>query len=107
MSSCPSTARAPFTCPSLLDSILATAALLPRGKAWPANDGGITIANFLAWLAGLGSTIPAPADWPAGFVQCGFVAAFGTVRNWIESQFCALKDEFFCATASETLDLWN
>ncbi len=107
MTSCPSDQRAPFSCPALLDSILATAALLPRGRAWPANDGGGTISNFLAWLAGLGSTIPAPSDWPPGYVQAGFVAALGTVRNWVEAQFCALKDEFFCATASQTLDLWN
>lgn len=49
---------------------------------------------------------PAPAQWPAGFVQAGFIAALGTVRNWIESRFCALKKEFFCASASQTLDLW-
>ena len=107
MTSCPSSARPPFTCPTLEQSIQATAALLPRGKAWPANDGGGTIANFLAWLASLGNRIPAPGDWPAGYVQAGFVAALGTVRNWIEGQFCALKDEFFCASATTTLDLWN
>ncbi len=107
MASCPSSARAPFSCPTLEQSILATAALLPRGKAWPVNDGGGTIANFLAWLAALGDAIPAPGDWPPGFVQAGFIAALGTVRNWIESQFCALKAEFFCASAIETLDLWN
>lgn len=107
MSSCPSSARPPFVCPTLEQSILATAALLPRGKAWPANDGGGTIANFLAWLGALGSRIPAPGDWPAGFVQAGFVAALGTLRNWVEGQFCALKNEFFCASAVETLDLWN
>jgi uncharacterized protein YmfQ (DUF2313 family) len=124
LASCPSSSPAPFTCPTLEQSIQATAALLPRGKAWPANDGGGTMANFLAWLAGTGYDIwsltdiwtppdiwnpnypQSPADWPAGYVQCGFIAALGTVRNWIESRFCQLKAEFFCSSASETLDLW-
>lgn len=107
MTACPSTAAPPFTCPPLEQSIQATAALLPRGRAWPANDGGSTISRFLAWLASLGAAIPARGDWPPGFVQAGFIAALGTVRNWIETQFCALKDEFFCASATQTVDLWN
>lgn len=104
---CPQSAPAPFTCPALEDSIQATAALLPRGRAWPVNDGGGTISRFLAWLAGLGTPPAQPSSWPAGYVQAGFIAALGTVRNWAESRFCSLLDEFFCATASETLDLWN
>jgi hypothetical protein len=124
VTSCPSSQPAPFTCPTLEQSIQATAALLPHGKAWPANDGGGTMARFLAWLTGTVDiwsltdiwTPPdiwnpnypqSPADWPAGYVQCGFIAALGTVRNWIEQQFCALKAEFFCSAASQTLDLWN
>lgn len=103
--SCPETAPPPFACPSLADSIQATAALLPHGAAWPANDGGGTIARYLAWLAGLaGGT---PTSWPAGYVQAGFVASLGAVRNWAEGRVCALKEEFFCASAVETLDQWN
>lgn len=104
MASCPQSAPAPFRCPTPLESIQATAALLPRGRAWPVNDGGATIARFLVWLAGLSG---APASWPAGFVQAGVIAAIGAVRNWVEGRFCALLEEFWCATASETLDLWN
>jgi uncharacterized protein YmfQ (DUF2313 family) len=124
MTTCPDTAPPPFTCPTLEQSVQATAALWPRGKAWPAGDPGI-MAAFLAWLDPANSNVwtlsdvwappdiwwfnapAAPADWPAGYVQCGFTAALGTVCNWIESRFCALKEEFFCATANETLDLWN
>lgn len=107
MTTCPTSSPPPFACPTLEQSIQATAALLPRGRAWPANDGGGTIAAFLAWLAGLGSPPSTPAQWPAGFVQAGLIAAIGAVRNWIESRFCDLKNEFFCASAVETLDLWN
>ena len=97
----------PFVCPALTESINATAALLPRGRAWPARDQGL-MARFLAWLAALpASPPPAPSQWPTGYVQCGFIAALGTVRNWIEGRLCALKQEFWCASASQTLDLWN
>ncbi len=127
MLTCSDSAPAPFACPSLDDSIQATAALLPRGAAWPANDGGGTMAAYLEWISGgdpdndvfnpadvftppdvFNLDFPAsPDDWPAGFVQCGFIAAIGAVRNWIESRVCDLKGEFFCASANETLDLWN
>jgi uncharacterized protein YmfQ (DUF2313 family) len=128
MLSCPSSARPPYTCPTLEQSIQATAALFPRGKAWPVSDGGNTVDAFLNWLANLGGDVYAladpyqasvvpdiylpllprnPSQWPPGFVQAGFAAALGTVRNWIESRFCNLKNEFFCSSAAETLDLWN
>lgn len=103
--SCPQNAPAPFACPSLEQSIQATASLFPRGRAWPVNDGGSLIARFLTWLAALNGAVP--AIWPAGYVQAGTVAAIGSLRNWVESRFCALRAEFWCATASETLDLWN
>jgi uncharacterized protein YmfQ (DUF2313 family) len=107
MASCPETAPPPFACPSQDDTTLALLALLPRGKAWPANDGGGTYMNFKAWLAGLGSSIPAPSQWGPGFVQAAYFAAVATVLQWTAQQFCDLKAEFFCASASQTLDLWN
>ncbi len=94
----------PFTCPTLEQSIAATVALLPRGRAWPANDRAM-LPNFLAWLAGLVG-IPAPGEWPAGFVQTGYFAAIGAVRNYLESQLCALRLEFWCATETLTNDEW-
>lgn len=106
MSSCPENDPGPFVCPTLQQSIAATAALLPRGAAWPANDGGGMIAQFLVWLGGLTST-PAPGQWPKGFVQCGIVAAIGTLRNFAELQACALLKEFWCASQTQTADLWN
>ena len=104
MTTCSIAAPAPLTCPTLQQSIDATAALLPRGRAWPANDRSMT-ARFLAWLGGL-TGVPAATDWPAGFVQMGFVAAVGAVRNYLETQLCALRLEFWCATETLTNDLW-
>jgi hypothetical protein len=103
--SCPENAPAPFACPTLEQSIDATAMLLPRGRAWPANDRSM-LPRFLAWLAGLAGAIPLPAAWPPGFVQAGFIAAVGAVRNYLEARLCALRLEFWCATETETNDEW-
>lgn len=104
MTTCASAAPAPLQCPTLQQSIEATAALLPRGRAWPARDRS-AVARFLAWLGGLTGT-PKPSDYPPGFVQTGFIAAIGAVRNFIETQLCALRLEFWCATQTLTTDLW-
>jgi hypothetical protein len=104
VTTCSTNPPAPLQCPTLEQSIAATAMLLPRGKAWPANDRAM-LPNFLAWLADLVG-IPAPAAWPPGYVQMGFVAAVGAVRNYLEAQLCALRLEFWCATETQTNDEW-
>jgi hypothetical protein len=105
--SCPETRAAPFVCPTVQQSAQSLAALAPRGKAWPVNDGGGLIAQFLAWLAGLNGAVPTPSQWPPGYVQAGLFAAIAAVKNYVEAQWCALKQEFWCASAQQTLDLWN
>lgn len=95
--------KRPFHCPTFLESFLATAALWPRGRAWPVNDGGTTVSNYLNWLAGL---VGLPKSWPTGFVQAGYTAAIAAVRNYIETRLCALRLEFWCQTQSETTDQW-
>lgn len=95
-----------FSCPSLLESIGATLALLPRGRAWPANDGGTTLANYWNWLKSLRGKVPARDAWQPGFVQTGYFAAVGAARNYLERRLCDLRFEFWCATHSETHDVW-
>jgi len=107
MTSCPQTVSAPFVCPTLEQTAVALCANLPRGAAWPVNDGGGTIARFLAWLQALNGSVPAISEWLPGYVQAGFYVALAAVKNAVEADICALKEEFFCATASKTLDLWN
>lgn len=104
MTACPAAVPAPLRCPTLYESIAATLKLLPRGRAWSANDGGSTFARYWDWLAGLAGA--QPPSWPAGFVQTGFYAAIGVVRNFLETRLCALRLEFWCATMSETRDQW-
>lgn len=95
--------KRPFHCPTFLESFLATAALWPRGRAWPINDGGTTASAYLTWLAGL---VGLPKSWPTGFVQAGYTAAIAAVRNYIETRLCALRLEFWCQTHTETHDQW-
>jgi hypothetical protein len=103
---CSTAQPAPFTCPTLEQSIDATAQLLPTGKAWPANDRSV-MPRFLSWLGALVG-IPTKDDWAdnPGFGQMGYVAAIGAVRNYLETQLCALRLEFWCATETLTNDLW-
>jgi hypothetical protein len=95
--------KQPFHCPTFIESFLATAALWPRGRAWPVNDGGTTVSNYITWLAAL---VGLPKSWPTGFVQAGYTAAIAAVRNYIETRLCALRLEFWCQTQSETTDQW-
>jgi len=60
-------------------------ALLPPGRAYQLNDGG---------------------PWP-GSVLYRFFDAVASMRAWFNQRICDMRREFFCATASETLDVWN
>lgn len=78
------TAVAPFRCPTLPESIAATLALLPRGRAWGADAGQPETSSIIYQ----------------------FFAALGAVRNYLEQRLCALRLEFWCATHTETHDQW-
>jgi uncharacterized protein YmfQ (DUF2313 family) len=60
------------------------AALRPRGDAW--RNGGF--------------------DALEGSVMGGFFAALGAAFGPSDRRVCAMVDEFFCSSASETLDIW-
>lgn len=74
----------PWHCPTVQESIDATLALLPRGRAWQTNESG-----------------PIP-----GSILYRFWQAVGVVRNYLETRLCALRLEFWCQTQSETTDQW-
>jgi uncharacterized protein YmfQ (DUF2313 family) len=60
-------------------------ALLPRGRAW--GEGG-------------------PGREPGGILY-GWIYALAIVMAAAHATLCTLKLEFFCATATATLDLWQ
>lgn len=92
----------PFHCPTFLESFVATAALWPKGRAWPVSD-GVTPYRYYQWITNF---IGIPNRWATGFVQAGYTAAIAAVRNYIETRLCALRNEFWCATINETRDQW-
>lgn len=61
------------------------AALRPRGDAW--RHGGFDALD--------------------GSVMGGFFAGLGAAIGPTDRRVCDLVDQFFCASASETLDLWG
>jgi uncharacterized protein YmfQ (DUF2313 family) len=84
MSQCPPAGPSLDICPTQDEILPQLLALLPRGRAWATSDG----------LPQPGSTI-----W-------NFWNAYAFVLAWLNQRICALKREFFCATCSETRDLW-
>jgi uncharacterized protein YmfQ (DUF2313 family) len=72
-------------CPTQADLIPQYLALLPRGRAW--GEGG-------------------PGREPGG-VMYGWIAALAAVFAAAHAAICALRLEFFCSSAVETVDWWN
>lgn len=75
---------APFRCPSREEVVAGLLALLPSGRAWQSNEGGP----------------------PPDTTLFRYWAAFGDVLKFANDRLCALRLEFFCATQSETHELW-
>jgi uncharacterized protein YmfQ (DUF2313 family) len=76
--------RPPFYCPTHEDLTRTALHLLPRGRIWGNNDGE-----------------PAPTT-----VMYRFWHAVAAPFHYVNSRLCALREEFFCKTHSETNDLW-
>lgn len=69
----------PDRCPSLDEVHGALLAALPRGRAWPRAPGSVL------WRFWRGVAI---------------------VHHWIDARLCAWQSEFWCRSASESLDAW-
>lgn len=72
------------TCPTQEQMLAAVMALVPRGRAWQTS----------------------PFASAEDTVQRRFWAALADIAFQGNSRLCVLVNEFFCETASETLDLW-
>jgi hypothetical protein len=90
-----------------VDEVLSSALqLLPRGRAWQSNEGGPDAGAEIGFD-------------PAGYDGDGFATiyrrpsimrrffkAVADVFSFVNVRLCALRLEFWCATHSETHDLW-
>ena len=84
MTECQAPAPALDICPSVDEIVPQLIALLPRGRAWGTHDGGPFLGS-VAWR---------------------FWSAVASVLAFVNLRACALLLEFFCATETETDDLW-
>lgn len=106
MSTCEAARPAPFRCPTLAEVCAAIQALLPRGRAWQSNEGG-PISPIVQGFAP--ETFAEPPFRIRGREQSvlyGFWLAIAAVVLFVNERLCALRLEFWCATQSETHDLW-
>lgn len=85
MSQCPPASPSLDICPTQAEIIPQLLALLPRGRAWLTHEG---------------APQPGTTIWK-------YWNALAAVWAFVNQRICDLRKEFFCATASETLDLWN
>jgi len=93
-------------CPTLAESISATLGLLPRGRAWQTHESGPQRPAEAAFQFGAYHPDAFSVHNAPGSILYRFWWAIGTVRNFLESRLCALRDEFWCASAVETRDQW-
>src|ERR1700731_3902365 len=81
--------------------------LLPRGDAWQSSEppGQVFTASWAQRGLFQSGMVQALRHKPSVLHQ--FWAAIADVFAYVYARFDALRLEFFCATATETLDLWN
>lgn len=81
--------------------------LLPRGDAWQSSEppGQVFTQSWAQRGMFQSGMVQALRKKPSVLHQ--FWAAVAEVYGYLNERLCALKLEFFCATANETLDLWN
>jgi hypothetical protein len=81
-------------------------ALLPRGRAWQSNEGGPLAGLVRAFDPGTFDDPPFQTRQRTQSVLMGFWRSIAQVGTFINQRFCDLRLEFWCATQTETRDLW-
>lgn len=104
--SCPSWWRAPFTCPTLPEIVRNLFPLLPRGRAWQTHDAGPLEPIERAFDPAVFDPEAFATRERAGSILFRWWKAFAAVLEFANARLCALRLEFWCATMSETRDLW-
>lgn len=103
---CEAARPAPFRCPSLLERIAATLALLPRGRAWGSDAGAPAAFHDAAFDPAVFDPEIFDTKSKPGTIIFRFWSAVAEFFYFIETRLCDLRLEFWCATMSETRDLW-
>lgn len=95
-----------FKCPKNEDLMAAAIALLPRGRAWQTQEGG----PQAGYEAGFNPRAFSHDGFSTETQKPSFLwqywAACTAFLSFFVARLCALRLEFWCATHSETHDLW-
>ncbi len=105
MNECEARRPAPLRCPSPAEVLESALALLPRGRAWQSNEGGPVAGYDPPFAAGPYSDAFAIGA-KRGSTLRKFWQAVADVFAFVNQRLCDLRLEFWCATHSETNDLW-
>jgi hypothetical protein len=106
MSTCEQSRPAPLRCPTTREFLESVLALLPRGRAWQSNEGGPLAGLVRAFDPGVFDDPPFQTRSRTQSVLMGFWRSIAQVGTFINQRFCDLRLEFWCATQTETRDLW-
>jgi hypothetical protein len=95
-----------FQCSTRLQRFRQMLQLLPRGKAWQTGEPAgqaytVTMAQPGFAQTGLFQTLDRPLT-----VMHAFFSAAADFFSQLEQMLCALRLEFWCATQTQTNDLW-
>jgi len=93
-------------CPTVSETLASLLALLPRGRAWQSNDGGPEPYRDAPFDPLSFDPLAFDTDSRQGSILYRFWEAVAHVVNFANERLCALALEMFCATQSETRDLW-
>lgn len=95
-----------FRCPSFADVLSATLALLPRGRAWQTHEGGPLPGAVEAFNPDAFNVDAFSTENRRASIIWQFWAAAASLFTFVNQRLCDLRLEFWCATQSETHDLW-
>ena len=93
-------------CPTREEMIDIAIASLPRGRAWQTDEGGPDRGNIGGFQRNAFQEDAFANSHREPSVLFQYWAAIGEFLTFAAQRFCALRLEFFCATETETNDLW-
>lgn len=106
MSECTSARPAPLRCPTADEVLTSALQLWPQGRAWQSNEGGPDAGVEIGFDPGGFNPDGFSGTYRRPSILRRFTKAVASVYSFANDRLCALRLEFWCATQTETRDLW-
>lgn len=106
MSVCEATRPAPLRCPTAPEILASALKLLPQGRAWQSHDGGPREGADIAFQPNAFAGDAFATTYRKPSILLRFWKSVAEVYAFVNQRLCDLRLEFWCATHSETHDLW-